>query len=113
MKTLNNTLQTLNDQQRRAMIVFGGKAQACMAVSEIGEFVGRVAQAQADIEVYGSIAPETAQELAEEAYDLLFTLPQLFAYIASHVPNFWQMVEDAGKVEQCRMEQRLQKIEKV
>lgn len=110
MQTLNNTLQTLNDQQRRAMIAYGGKAQAHIATSEANEFLSRVDQAKWDIDVYGAVQTETAEEMAKEAYDMLFTLPQLFAYIASHVPNFWQMVEDAGKVEQCRMEQRLQKF---
>lgn len=105
-------MKTLNDQQRRAMIVFGGKAQSHMAVSEMGELIGRVAQMHHDIETTENIAPETAQELAKETYDHLFTLPQLFAYIESYVPNFWQMVEDAGEVEKCRMEQRLQDAER-
>lgn len=100
-------MKTLNDQQRRAMVAFGGKAQSHMAASEMGELLGRVGQMHWDIESTGNIAAGMAQELAKETYDTLFTLPQLFAYIESYVPNFWQMVEDAGELEKCRMEERL------
>lgn len=101
----------LNSQQERALITFGSSAQLSQSISELGELIGRLAQADSDIKIYGEVRPETMEEVVKESFDVLFTLPQVFKVMETYNPYFWRDIEHVAEMEKPRMESKLQAVE--
>lgn len=100
----------MNEQQKRALNLFGGETQMLKTVEELAELIQPISKAIAEIRRTGDINRKTLWSIKKELYDVKFMLPQLEAVLASYDENLAYDMAAIKAAEVKRMEERLKEV---